>query len=412
MTVMTTPNWISLERKNQVVPIFILGAIGLSNIAVFWFDLYKIYIITNIACLLLLFILNLRKKIPLKFDKSLLLPFILYIYIYISTYWAIHPPEASEIFLYSALSSAPALLAGIYLTKNYSFIQCLRVIILFALPFFGQIIFNIYKGDDPVLVGDNSFRTILGVILCFVTPLSWAMYFHKREINSLFVSILLTVLSISIGSRSSVVLAIPASLIVYFVWNRTNAIRLLILSFLPVVFIFTFANPESLNRFSSQYTNFDVGSSVIQEFSVDKTLRVDFERRLHTFVASEMFEENAIFGGGYSSIGQYNSDNFGIFLVSHGIIPGFSAECGIFGLLLFFMFAFNAIDIRKLIDRNSIPRSEFLLYQSITISYCSLVSVGFFHQLIESPFFMLCMGLNMGFHWRLRSEAHRAAAAF
>ena len=378
------------------MPFLAVAALAIGHLAVFWFELYKILVFTSLGIFLILAGAEMVRPSNQRRNWAVFSTFMLiYAYIVLATRWAPIPEDALENAGRTLASALPAYFAGELLARRYNLDRILAASCVMPLIFFPQIIYNIYVYGDPALVGNFSIRTILGVIFAVVVPMSVGMYFSTRKIYYIFTAILFFMAVIIIQSRTGILIAPLTSVILIYSYDKKAARNLLSLGLLPLLFLFSLMNSDLLGRFANVDTDFSVDSNIFAEFSIDRSLRVDFDRRLHTYMAGKMFTESPIFGDGYSSMLQNNKFDFDIDLTAHGY-PGYLAELGLMGALLFLFFLYYSLRDFVRLSRTRNSGTLAIADKTYLLGFAAILLAGFFHQQFESAFFGWSAGILSG----------------
>ena len=168
-----------------------------------------------------------------------------------------------------------------------------------------------------MLVGSWSIRSILTSIICLVSPVLAGAWALTRRRAFLAYWLLALALTVTIGSRSALLFAIPAALVSVFLQDRRLAIRLIKWSLLA--FILVVVEPDDACS-SAESTNLAFDEwSIEEEMKLPPDERVDVDRRLAALTAYRLFVQNPIFGGG-SERSRDQSGRVGLEISAHGLI--------------------------------------------------------------------------------------------
>ena len=166
---------------------------------------------------------------------------------------------------------------------------------MLLVPFALYASYGALTGVDPMLVGTWSIRSILTSIICLVSPVlagAWALTRRRAFLGYWLLALALTV---TIGSRSALLFAIPAALVAVFLQDRRLAIRLIKWSLLA--FILVVVKPDDAVCGSAESTNLTFDEwSIEEEMKLPPDERVDVDRRLAALTAYRLFVQNPIFG--------------------------------------------------------------------------------------------------------------------
>ncbi len=381
--------------KNFVLLMLCFFIIGAGQLLSLDLLLYRLIPVSYFLAIFILFYIK-----PPSIDEFKVLAFSLlfflpvYLYLILSSSWSVIPDEAFRNAIYTLISVLPAFIFGFVLKRRYSLESIASGFVLFVMLVLLQAIYNYYHYSHFMIIDKAIMRTVVASIVILFSPIVLGMFLIKKNIIYLSGFIVLLFLLLSSESRSSVLITIPAVFIVLYLYNRMLAIKsVLVFSgiFLAAVFIFNLKLPE---RFI--HTNVNVSASVIDDLTNSTSERADIARRLITYVSLQLFKEKPVLGAGYSSVWQTNLKKYGQNFSAHGLVPGTLSEIGILGMSLFLLIIFRVIYIfRKLIQNNN--KSSIFLIKSFFIGFVSLCGFGLFHQLLETVYFALIVGIFMGF---------------
>lgn len=381
--------------KNFVLLMLCFFIIGAGQLLSLDLLLYRLIPVSYFLAIFILFYIK-----PPSIDEFKVLAFSLlfflpvYLYLILSSSWSVIPDEAFRNAIYTLISVLPAFIFGFVLKRRYSLESIASGVVLFVMLVLLQAIYNYYHYSHFMIIDKAIMRTVVASIVILFSPIVLGMFLIKKNIIYLSGFIVLLFLLLSSESRSSVLITIPAVFIVLYLYNRMLAIKsVLVFSgiFLAAVFIFNLKLPE---RFI--HTNVNVSASVIDDLTNSTSEHADIARRLITYVSLQLFKEKPVLGAGYSSVWQTNLKKYGQNFSAHGLVPGTLSEIGILGMSLFLLIIFRVIYIfRKLIQNNN--KSSIFLIKSFFIGFISLCGFGLFHQLLETVYFALIVGIFMGF---------------
>lgn len=382
-------------RRPLRAPHVYFGLIAVAQLAVLWVGAYKVLSLMFGAVIVALLATRRRPKVQVGVvPKALLAYASVYAYMAISAVWA--PDPVASIFESTIILAAtvPPFLFGRLLAERYSLRQIAQGLGLIPIAFALQAAYNSVAYGDPMLVGEYSIRSLLGGLACLVAPILLGLYFSKRNWLTLIQFGLTVTLALSIQSRSAMLIVGPAVLFVVFVRSRRLFAYAFTVCVLLALGILSLGGDSAASRFSSENTSLDISESVLEEASKPVEDRVDFDRRLQAFVSVNLFLQNPVFGGGYSSVLQTNLDDYGLEIVSHGFIPGTLGELGIVGLALISVFLFLSLKVvAALVSRE--VRGKVLV-KGYAAGFVALIAYGFFHQTFESAFFTMIFGVLIG----------------
>ncbi len=381
--------------KNFVLLMLCFFIIGAGQLLSLDLLLYRLIPVSYFLAIFILFYIkppSINEFKVLAFSLVFFLP--VYLYLILSSSWSVIPDEAFRNAIYTLISVLPAFIFGFVLKQRYSLESIASGVVLFVMLVLLQAIYNYYHYSHFMIIDKAIMRTVVASIVILFTPIVLGSFLIKKNIIYLSGFVVLLFLLFTSESRSSVLIAIPAVFFVLYLYNRMLAIKSVLVFgciFLAAVFIFNLKLPE---RFI--HTNVNVSASVIDELTKPASEHADIARRLITYVSLQLFKEKPVLGAGYSSVWQTNLKKYGQNFSAHGLVPGTLSEIGILGMSLFLLIIFRVIYIfRKLIQNNK--KSSIFLIKSFFIGFVSLCGFGLFHQLLETVYFALIVGIFMGF---------------
>lgn len=369
--------------------------VGVGNLAALWFNLYRL---ATLGFLIAIFVVQFSSSIRavpgFGICSALVKSAPIYIYILLSTFWSPEPADAAVNALYMIAAVIPAIALGATLSRHYKGLDIAQGFGFLLVPFAIQAFISFTQGRNSMEVGDGTMRSLLGSIICLVSPIIAGAWAQTQKLRFVIYGLILAIFVVTMESRSTLLFAAPATLLSLYVHDRKMARRILLRSLIPLVLLMFLTGPSLISRFQSSSTSFNIGASVLDEFNLPIDERVDFDRRLTTFTAIQAFLDSPAFGKGYWSVYQMHRSDYGVELSAHGLIPGTLGELGIVGIVIFFMMvwrvmarAFTSVKMGSSVDSMTV---HFL------IGMLSLLMLGIFHQTIESPFFGLALALLMG----------------
>lgn len=396
--------------RNDSSPIPLLAALllAVANLAVFWLELYKILVAANLGIALMLLAFEILMPSSRRRNWSVTLIFLaLYGYVVLACSWAPVPSEAYENAGRTLAAALPAFFAGEYLARRYDLGKILTALCCMSLIFLPQLFFNAIQNEDPSLIGEFSVRTVLGTMFAVIVPISVGMYLKVKKWFFLFTGLISFAAVILLQSRAGILISPATTLFLIYIHNNKLGRNLLVFGGIPLILIASLTFSGDLGRFTSIDTNVSVNKEIFAEFAIDRSLRVDFDRRLHTYMAGEMFSNSPFFGDGYFSMSQNNRFNFGINLTAHGY-PGFLAELGLVGIMLFVLFLY--FGLRDFIrSAQTDPTGRMTISdRSFLAGFAAILLAGFFHQQLESGFFALMAGILAGLGSPLKTRMNVA----
>jgi hypothetical protein len=380
----------NVKKRRELFPAIFFFVWAVAQLSVFWLDWFRILVFANIALFSASIIYGGFKGKFYKLNFSTYFLFLLvYIWIIISTMWSPVPGDAFDQAGKVIVSTIPAFAAAEILARRYSLSSILKGLYAFPIIFSFQIAYNIIYYGDPSIVDIYSIRSVAGNIFAVLCPVFFGLFLYKKNrIAMLFASISLFLI-ILLQSRTGILASIFGIFILSVIYNWRNTVKFSLFAS-PIIFaLMLLPDYYSVSRFGSADTSFDVSANVLGDLAVDRSLRVDFDRRLHTFVAIEMFETSPFFGGGYYSIYLNNKYEFNVDVGAHGFI-GSIAEIGLIGFSIFLLYLFKLYKIyasRLFIDYDD---------RILIVAFLVMMLVGFFHQVFESVFFATLAGLISG----------------
>lgn len=111
------------------------------------------------------------------------------------------------------------------------------------------------------------------------------------------------------------------------------------------------------------------------------------------YVAGREFSINPFAGIGYMQLPETINREFGLTISVHGLIPGLVSEIGLLGGALVLLSVLACFHGLWRTASSAGTSTERLVCSHLVVSFVLLLFFGFFHQLVESPFFYLFAGL-------------------
>lgn len=384
------------RRLRVGAPSVFLAALTLANLAALWFGVYKILPLTLFAMATVMFAMFrpvARVSIKRIMPTGLAL-LAVYLYMGMATTWSPNPDAALGVFFFVVLAMVPAVLFGYFLGSRFNVQEIGLAFGIVPIVFLLQAIYNHFAVGDAMLIGEFSIRSLLGGVTCLTTPLLLAAYLQRPRVMIGFEFLVSLLLTLSIQSRSSVIIAGPAVLFVIFRHSRKAFLGTVAAGLLAALAVVAINVSQLEGRFSTENTNLDISDAVLEEAAKPVEDRVDFDRRLAAFVSIGLFLEHPFRGGGYSSVLQTNEGEYGLEIVSHGFVPGTAGELGLFGLGIISFFFYRLYRLSQVVQQGqgqpSIASTGF---------WCGLTALalyGFFHQTFESAVFGVAVGIAFG----------------
>lgn len=369
--------------------------VGIGHVTALWFSLYRIATLSMIGAVVVAQLsASIRPVRSSGMRKALVQASPIYLYALLSTTWSPQPADAFFDVLYVCAAVAPSIALGVTLGRRYDGVKISQGMGVLLIPFAAQAAYGALLGQDPMLVGDGTMRSLLGSAICLVSPVLAGAWALTRQRRFAVFGLIAAIFAITMESRSVVLFAGPAAMASLFLYNRGWALRLLKRWTLPALIVLTIASPGMLSRFDSSATSLEVGESVLEDLALPTNERVDFDRRLTTFTAVQTFVSSPIFGGGYSSLFQTHRSEYGIELSAHGLVPGTLSELGLVGVLVIALVVWRVLRQAMRSVRQERSRDPMTIH--FIVGFCALLLLGFFHQTIESVFFGLTLGLLIG----------------
>lgn len=370
--------------------------IGIGHIAALWFDLYRLVTLSLLAAVVIAHGSgSVRPGRAFGIANGLLQASPIYLYALISTLWSPDPATALRDAAYMSIAVAPSIALGITLARRYSGLQIAQGLGVLLLPFAFQAVASAFERGDPMLVGNGTMRSLLGSVICLISPILAGAWALTRQRRFLVYGLITAAFAVTMESRSVILFATPAALVSLYLHDPRLAHRILKRWTLPFAIVVVLASPIMLARLASDSTSLDVSESVIEELQLPSEDRVDVDRRLTTFTATVTFLEYPIFGRGYSGIFQTHQMEYGLELSAHGLIPGTLSELGLVGMAILVWILWRVFRRTTQALRN--PESCDPMLTHFRVGFCAILLLGLFHQTIESVFFGLILGLLMGF---------------
>lgn len=373
--------------------------IGIGHIAGLWFGLYRLVTLSFVlAIVIALASGSVQRHRKLGAWKALALAAPIYVYAVVSTRWSPEPADALIHAIYMSIAVAPGIAFGAVIARRYRGVDVAHGLGMLLLPFAAAAVIGAFQGTDPTQVGEGTFRSLLGSVLCLVSPIlagAWALTRRRRFI---FFLAIVAVFALTIGSRSALLLAAPAAFISVLLHDRRTALRLLALWTIPFALVLALLGSSALERFSAGSTSLEVGESVLDELQASPDEQTDIDRRLAIFTATRAFVEHPLFGIGYAGLLQLHRADYGKQdLSAHGLVPGSLGELGLLGMSIFAVLVWRVLHRARRALRD--PRTCDPMTIHYMVGLGTLLLFGLFHQTIESAFFGMTLGLVMGLGW-------------
>jgi hypothetical protein len=384
-------------RLRIVAPCIFLATLTLANLAVLWFGLYRILPIALVAMTVLILAMY-RPVAPaslMRLAPAGLALLAVYLYTGAATLWAPNPGDALSIFSVVILAMIPALLFGYALGSRFTIQEISVAFGIVPVIFLLQTGYNLFAGGDAMLISEYSIRSLLGGVTCLTTPLLLASYLQRARVLVGFSFVISLILALSIQSRSSVIITVPAMLYVMHGYSKKAFLSTLLGALLVSLAVVAVNTDQILKRFAPESTNLNISESVLEELAKPVEDRVDFDRRLQAFVATTLFLQNPLAGGGYSSVLQRTELDYGVAISSHGFVPGTLGELGLFGLGVILFFFYRLYRLANVVKKHS-SKSAPIASKGFFCCLASLVFYGFFHQTFESATFGVAAGIALG----------------
>lgn len=381
--------------KNFVLLLFCFFIIGAGQLLSLDFLLYRLIPISYFVASGILIFVKHPSINEIKLLVSGLFFFLpVYLYMILSSSWSVIPEEALRNAVYALISVVPAFIFGTMLKQRYNLENIANGMVLLSFLLFFQALYNYYQFSHFMIIDKAIMRTVVASMVIPFTPVLLGMFLVKRNMIYLSGFIVLVFLLFSSESRSSVLITIPAIFFVLYMYSRMLAVKSVIVFggiFLAVIVFFNIKIPDRFVK-----TNVEISGSVIDELNSKTLPHPDIARRLITYTSLQLFKDNPILGSGYSSVWQTNLKKYGQNFSAHGLIPGTLSEIGVLGMSLFLLMIYRVIYIfRKLIQNDD--KSNTFIVKSYFIGFVSLCGFGLFHQLLETVYFALIVGIFLGF---------------
>lgn len=384
--------------KNRGTVSVCLLLIGIGHIAALQFELYRLVPISIVIATILAALHTSKNRPQLYFSEiltGLIIALPIYLYAVISSTWSPDVDLAFRDATYMCIAVVPSIVFGIVIAKRFSLLDIAFGFGMLLLPFLAQSIVNEYLRDDPMIFEAASMRSILASILCLIAPILSGAWLVTRQTRFLFFVLVVCVLALTMGSRSALLIIFPTILVSIYLKDKQLAILGFLLTSLLLIIVFL-VQSETLSRFSPEGTDFNVGESVLEELQLPPEERVDFDRRLAVFTSIDLFLAHPIIGGGYSSVRQTHQANYGYDLAAHGLIPGSLSELGLFGIFIFLFVVMQVIARARVVRYADIFHNHDQMVRYYLLGLAATMVVGMFHQIIESVFFGLILGILIG----------------
>lgn len=384
------------RKDSKIFPVIFVTIWSVAQLAVFWFEWYRLLVFANVALLLFLILTNIYQKSAVAINWQLYISFLsIYAYFILASTWAPIPADANEQVLKVLAAALPAFFAGDFLARNYKINSIIYALCFVPLFYFLQSSYNLYFNGDVSIIGEFSIRSVGGAALTIMMPTCLAFYLVERKIFYLISFFLCLILIFVFQSRTGILVGFSVMFLTVYIFNKKLAYKSVLLVVPALAFLIVLFPDQLFSRLLSSDTDFNIGGTVLNELGVDRSLRVDFDRRLHTYMANRMFFDAPIFGGGYYALFQNNRYEFGIDVGAHGY-PGTFAETGLIGMVLFANYLRLTWKSAKLYMLNRYDSFTNAGGVVMLIAFTGVLGVGFFHQLFESPFCALLAGILVG----------------
>lgn len=399
----------SSQSTDAWQPVLCFGLLAVAQLAVFWFEAYRLLSIAFLLLTAALVFVQPRPGVTLSSGSQAFAGFVaVYAYMLLAIAWAPRPSDAAIEFARALAVSIPPFVFGWIVARRYSVPSIGLGFALLPVSFAFQAVYNFQAYGDAMQIDRFSLRTYLAGLICLSAPIVLARYLsYRRQIDLIFCLIAL-LLSLLIQSRSSLIIVLPALLYVVKEYNRRAFnISLIAVVGVAIAAILFVASGGAIGRFSPEATSLEITDAVLDELADRNEEGVDLERRAHAFIAGTLFLQNPIFGAGYSSVLQTFIDELDLEVSSHGFVPGTLGELGVLGLAIIMAFIWKCWTLLHTL-RSRMPREFSLVATGYTAGFGAVVAYGFFHQTFEWAYFPLLVGILVG---ASRIPLHRSARA-
>ncbi len=155
--------------SGPIATAFIL--IGVGYVAALWFNLYRLATLGFlIAIFVVQFSSSIRAVSHFGVRSALVRSSPIYIYILLSTFWSPEPPDALVNALYMLAAVIPAIAFGATLSRHYKGLDIAQGFGILLMPFAIQALISFTQGRNTMEIGDGTMRSLLGSIICLVSP--------------------------------------------------------------------------------------------------------------------------------------------------------------------------------------------------------------------------------------------------
>ncbi len=388
-------------------------------LAIFWAgpiaQMYKLYYIAFAVCTAITVMLALAGKLKTGqvFRDGIPL-FVFFVYLALSCMWARFPE--TTLLAVSIDSIYPVIFILAYIVALNNDLRRLTFI-MFVIPFavitftiwaifnFGVVRQEIY--GEATQLGSSS--STLAIYLTASLPfLIWINY---RKTTFFSIAAIIASIGLQFVFQSRAILA--ANMIgIVITWYSLASNKLGVLKsvfkaglLLAVALIFLLVFDQGREFLQKSIERFQVGmdlsfldaESAIRLPAIE---RIDLDRRLMWLTSYNSFVENTILGVGYMNIGRIFLENYGWYIVSHGIVTTLLGETGLIGTLLFswvLLRYFRRISISIRIAQSG-EEAEFQI-----VCRCSMLCLlfsGLFHQLLQDQLFYILLAWGSALNLR------------
>ncbi len=389
--------------------------------AIFWAgpvaQMYKLFYIAYAVCMIVTLFLAIAGKLNIgKVFRREILLFIFFIYLLISCTWASFPETTIVAWVVDSIYLFIFIMAYIMAVNNdinrlaRVFESIPYAVIIFtswAMYNFGVVRQEVY--GEATQLGSSS--STMGIYLAASLPfLIWR--YHRN--HSLFAAVKIVVaigMQFIFQSRATLV----ASFIVFMAtWyslapqkSRVLVSLFRMTIFLSSAFVVLMIFEQGREFLQKSAERFGMGMELSffdaeSALSSHPTERVDLDRRLMWLTTYNCFIENILLGVGYMNIGQIFLDNYGWFVVSHGIISTLFGETGLIGAGIFFGILTKYFYSVSCSIAECKTREESEFPKICCCSMLCIIFVGLFHQILQDQLFYTLLAVGFGLRDRLK----------
>jgi len=360
-------------------------------------NVYKIwYVVCALAVATTSFLLALRSIRVTITKTSLLLVFMYFLYILLSSFWSISSEWTLEYVAVDIIYFFVFLLFYI-LVLNLPLTRISSNLAFWVYPGIVSSIYFFYFGKDLGRIG-----TLVYSLLPAILPYIWLNAFYVKGFRRyrLFAlalaALLLLVVSMSRAPLASGLMVSFVSLIAFGGLSFISVSRIL---FGGIVFVLMGASlwlfnatREAMIRSYVRIVGEDaeVGGIYVASEGLDKG------RAMLSEAMNEVIFRFQPFGMGYRNFSVWSEENLGIAKSIHNTYHAWLVEGGMMlAAIVAFMFVFFFFSLRKLIKRSN-DEYERNFAKATVFSMMGICFIGYFHQIHQAPVFFIVLGIGYG----------------